>query len=234
MNSHYHWNIPSRIRSQMSREYGELCVQGKTPLSWASVLLPQRPRHSKWEDADPLSLLIHKRWTIPLIFGGIALLADNARLACQGWGFLGLSWIFWISLKAVFEVVLVVKTRGREFNTFTTIYFPAILRDRCFMFLRSYLIGDVPWYSWKSMLLWGVCVFVMVTKMHPTLVVFYSQGLLRSMIHGPSPSGVVGWLKHLGFEWFNLELGSALGILVASVLQSVGMACFGVDISALH
>jgi hypothetical protein len=149
-------------------------------------------------------------------------------------GVLGLSWIFWISLKAVFEVVLVVKTRGREFNTFTTIYFPAILRDRCFMFLRSYLIGDVPWYSWKSMLLWGVCVFVMVTKMHPTLVVFYSQGLLRSMIHGPSPSGVVGWLKHLGFEWFNLELGSALGILVASVLQSVGMACFGVDISALH
>jgi len=55
------------------------------------------------------------------------------------------------------------------------------------------------------------------------------------MIHGPNPSGVVDWFKHLEFEWFNLELGFALGILVANVLQAVGLACLGVvDISALH
>jgi len=57
------------------------------------------------------------------------------------------------------------------------------------------------------------------------------------MIHGPNPSGVVDWFKHLEFEWFNLELGFALGILVANVLQAVGLTCLWVlvvDISALH
>lgn len=125
-------------------------MPGRTPRSFPEIFSLHHTQMFKWEDSEPPLILIFRRWALPLIGGALSVWADTTSSYCEGWG------VFWLLawfLDPFGEALLTWIAELQKVNT--TGFLVAQVMFQCLMLFQSY-IGERSWYSWETIILFGL------------------------------------------------------------------------------
>ena len=199
-------DIPLDVRRQLNgRSHECSCYRGRTPRSWAALVFLHKPRSSMWEDGDPALLLIVGAWVPPVFCGVIALLASLVqRQGLKGW-------VLWSAQACAEALLLPGGYTGQRRATLDFVIWAVL--TKCWIYFGLASI-EAP-YCWKNLSIWAGVSLGMVLKLPPTLAVFHSQSLFRSIVRARSD----GWMSMM--VQMRLIWGQSLAMLWGIIAQSV-------------
>ena len=137
----------------------------------------------------------------PVLGGAIALLGSLVeRPGLKGW-------VLWIAQACTEALLLHEGYRGHRWATLDYVIWAAF--KKCWIYFGLASI-EAP-YCWKNLSIWAGVSLGMVLKMPPTLAVFHSQSLFRSIVRPRSMS----------MEQMRLIWGQFLAMLWVIIARSV-------------